>query len=60
MGSEVWWGALRGSSVQPGEGSVGEQFDNYCCYFETQIAEIRESMMRNHIKTTKKVTTETI
>ena len=33
---------------------------NYCYYFEIQIAEIRESMMKNHIKTTKKVTTRSV
>lgn len=61
MGSEVWWGTLRGSPVQPGvEKEGGEQFGNYCCRFETQIAEIGESMMENPTNTTKKVTTGTL
>lgn len=62
MALEVWWGNLRGAPVEPGVGGKGgDGWGNYCYYFETQIAEIRESMMKNHIiKTTKKVTAGSI
>ena len=59
MGSEVRWRNLRGTAVQPGV-ERGERFDNYCCYSETQIAGAGESMMENHLKTTKTVTAETM
>lgn len=62
MGSEVWWGNLSGSPVQPGVEKGGgreEKFGNYCCYFKTQIAEIGEIMIKNLTKITKEVITGT-